>query len=279
MYSQKWNIGIDLYQNKIQLVAIKKYRKYWSLCECWQHHFPIDFIETPEHEQRVSLLDILIQWRQKLPKNCTASITLPSHRTLKQQLTLPTQMHLQQPELSWYIQTRIEKLFPMQVEELALDYRIIGSHVYLNGARKSDIMYWQTLLKESGFNLLAIDIAPITLRYIARHAGLPDECWVVHHRQGEWLWSGPMSQPANYNHIQDNEILTLPQLAPFFNTEEESSLPVYYIGDQQIGDHQGIDAHHQWELLQAFRHHTLKLPHQLGDFVIAAGLALRHRDK
>ena len=274
MYSQKWNIGIDLYQNKIQLVAIKQHRRYWSLCECWQHHFPIDFIETPEHDQRVSLLDILMQWRQKLPKNCTTSITLPSLRTLKQQFTLPPQMPLQQPELSWYLQTRAEKLFPMQAEELALDYRIMGSHVYLNGARKSDIIYWQTLLKESGFNLLAIDIAPTTLRYVARYAGLPDECWVVHHRQGEWLWSGPMSQPANYNHIQDNEILTLSQLTSSFDTEDVSSLPIYYIGDRQ-----DIESHHQWELLQAFRHHTLKLPHQLGDFVVAAGLALRHRDK
>ncbi len=274
MYSQKWNIGIDLYRNKIQLVAIKQYRKYWSLCECWQHSFPIDFSEKTAFEQRESLLKIFIQWRQKLPKNCKVSIALPSLRTIKQHFTLPEQMNLQQPELGWYLQSRAEKLFPMHAQELVLDYRVIGSNVYLNAARQSDITFWQSLLDDSGFNLLAIDIAPIALRYVARHAGLPDECWLVHYRQGEWLWSGPISQPESYNHIQDTEITTLSQLVPLLaGSESAPTFPIYYISDRH-----DPDSHNQWQLLQAFHHHTIKIPHQLGDFVIAAGLALRHGD-
>lgn len=274
MYTPKWRIGIDLYRNKIQLVAAKQRRKHWSLCECWQHHLSTNLDEKPEHEQHIILLEILKKWRQKLPKNCTVSIALPSLRTLKQQFSLSTQMNLQQPELEWYLQTRAEKLFPMHAEELILDYRVIESNVYLNGARKSDVTFWQQLLAESGFNLSAIDVAPIALRYVAKYANLPDECWLVHYRQGEWLWSGPLSQPANYNHIQDNEITTLSQLIPLLGNEESiPTLPIYY-----ISDHPQSDTQNQWDLRQAFHQYPIKLPHLLGDFVIAAGLALRHGD-
>ena len=292
MYTSKWNIGIDIYQNKIQLVATKRHRKYWSLCECWQQQFPFEITDNSDPEQHQILLKLLIQWRQKLPKNCAVSIALPAVRTLKQQLPLPSQVHLQQPELGWYLQSQAEKCFPMNVHELTIDYRVVDQQVYLNGARKADIAFWQNLLAQSGFNLLAIDVAPIALRYIARYCGLPDECWLVHYRQGEWLWSGPISLPANYNHVSDHEITTLSQLLPHLTTEGHgSALPIYLITDHSniaqppdtATPQTAHESHlqwpsHKWELLQAFQHHNLKLPRQLGDFVIAAGLALRHRD-
>ncbi len=195
MYTSKWNIGIDLYQSKIQLVAAKRRKKHWSLCECWQQQLPFEIADKSDHEQYKILLNILIQWRQKLPKNCSVSIALPAVRTLKQQFALPSQINLQQPELGWYLQLQAEKRFPMHAQELAMDYRVINQHVYFNGARKSEINFWQKLLAESGFNLLAIDVAPVALRYVARHAGLPDESWLVHYRQGEWLWSGLLVNP------------------------------------------------------------------------------------
>nr|ELR5188935.1 pilus assembly protein PilM [Providencia rettgeri] len=280
MYTSKWNIRIDLYQSKIQLVAAKRRKKHWSLCECWQQQLPFEIADKSDHEQYKILLNILIQWRQKLPKNCSVSIALPAVRTLKQQFALPSQINLQQPELGWYLQLQAEKRFPMHAQELAMDYRVINQHVYFNGARKSEINFWQKLLAESGFNLLAIDVAPVALRYVARHAGLPDESWLVHYRQGEWLWSGPISQPANYNHLPDTETPTLSALLSLLNQEESSPiLPIYLITDHQnIHDKHSIEAIHSWELRQAFQHNNLKIPHQLGDFVIAAGLALRHGD-
>lgn len=286
MYTSKWNIGIDIYQNKIQLVATKRRRKYWSLCECWQQQLPFEITDNSDPEQHQILLKVLLQWRQKLPKNCAVSIALPAVRTLKQQFSLPTQHHLQQPELDWYLHSQAEKCFPMNVHELAIDYRVINQQVYLNGARKTDIAFWQNLLTQSGFNLLAIDVAPVALRYVARHCGLPDECWLVHYRQGEWLWSGPISLPANYNHVQDNEITTLSQLLPHLNAEDHNAtLPIYLITDHldialpsDQADHHTKGHSHRWELRQAFQYHNLKLPRQLGDFVIAAGLALRHGD-
>lgn len=291
MYTSKWNIGIDLYRNKIQLVATKRRRKYWSLCECWQQQLPFEISDSSDLEQRQILLKILIQWRQKLPKNCVVSIALPTVRTLKKQLPLPSQINLQQPELGWYLQSQAEKHFPMNIHELAIDYRVINQQVYFNSARKTDVAFWQNLLTESGFNLLAIDVAPVALRYVARYCGLPDECWLVHYRQGEWLWSGPISLPANYNHIQDNEVTTLSQLLPYLNSEElGSTLPIYLITDhpniaqyldtthQQTHHSPSWEYPHRWELRQAFQHYNLKLPRQLGDFVIAAGLALRHGD-
>ncbi|GAB1440249.1 pilus assembly protein PilM [Providencia sp.] len=277
MYTSKWNIGIDLYRDKIQLVAAKCRKKYWSLCECWQQQLPFEITAQSDNEQYKIVLNILIQWRQKLPKKCTASIALPAVRTLKQQFSLPEQINLQQPELNWYLQSQAETRFPIQAQELAIDYRIINRQVYFNGARKSEIAFWQNLFIESGFNLLAIDVAPVALRYVARHAGLPDECWLVHYRHGEWLWSGPISQPANYNHLQDTEIKTLSQLLPILGQNKASAdLPIYLISDHQKTHDHAISQ--KWELYQAFQHHNLKLPHQLGDFVIAAGLALRHGD-
>lgn len=166
----------------------------------------------------------------------------------------------------------------MHAQELVIDYRVIKQQVYFNGARQSDITFWQNLFTESGFNLLAIDVAPIALRYVARNAGLPDECWVIHYRQGEWLWSGPTSQPANYNHLQDTDIPTLSHLLPFLDRDDTPpTSPIYLITDHQHIHHTAKVAHH-WELRQAFQKHNIKLPQLLGDFVIAAGLALRHGD-
>lgn len=280
MYSPKWHIGIELSQHHIQLVAAKKHRKLWSLCECWQQALPFDSASHTLDEHRVILRNILRQWRQKLPKNCSVSIALPSLRSLQKQVSLPNQMSLQQPELSWYLQAQVDQLFPMQAQELAVDYRIIGQQVYFNAARQSDITFWQDLLLESGYHLLAVDIAPIALRYLARHAQLPNECWLVYYRQNEWFWSGPISQPASYSHIQndnptqDNQSVHINQIQSLLTDDPEAlKLPIYCISDHDI---QGIE--YRWDLLQAFHQYPIKLPRQLGDFVIAAGLALRHGD-
>lgn len=274
MYSQKWNIGIDLCQTTIQLVAAKKSRKRWYLCECWQQNIQNEIASQSENNKHAILLKILKQWRRKLPKNCQVSIAFSSLRTLKQQFVLPTQLPLQQPELSWYLHTRAEKLFPLNSEEMVIDYRIMDNHAYLNGVRKTEITFWQDLLHKSDFLLTAIDVAPCVLRYIARYAGLPDESWLVHYRQGEWLWAGPVSQPANYNQIQEGEITSLSQLIPLLSEENAPlKIPLYYISDRHEPQ-----ALHSWHLLQAFHNHTVKIPHQLGDFVVAAGLALRHKD-
>lgn len=274
MYSQLWHVGIDLCQTTIQLVAARRSRKHWHLCECWQHPIPNQISDLSENKKRAILLDILVQWRRKLPKNCQVSIAFPSLRTIKQQITLPEQLTLQQPELGWYLRAQAEKLFPLSIEELTIDYRVINRSAYLNGVRRSEILFWQELFQNSGFILTAIDVAPCVLRYLARLAELPDESWLVHYRQGEWLWSGPISQPANYNQIQDSDITTLNQLLPLLTeTNTSQPHPVYYIGD----DHQS-QAKHSWNLLQAFQRYSITLPHQLGDYVIAAGLALRQKD-
>ncbi|EMH4150378.1 pilus assembly protein PilM [Providencia stuartii] len=275
MYSQKWNIGIDLCQASIQLVATKQNRKRRYLCECWQHNIPNEITSQSEHDRYEMLLKILIQWRRKLPKNCQVSMAFSALRTLKQQVTLPEQVTLKQPELGWYLQSCAEKLFPLSSEDLVIDYRVIDNRAYLNGVRKSEIVFWQNLLHDSGFLLTAIDVAPCVLRYIARYAGLPDESWLIHYRQGEWLWTGPVSQPATYNQIQENDITTLPQIIALLNENNGPlKLPLYY-----IGDHHKSQAVHSWSVLQAFHNHTVRLPHQLGDFVVATGLALRDKDR
>lgn len=112
-------------------------------------------------------------------------------RTLKQQVTLPEQVTLKQPELGWYLQSCAEKLFPLSSEDLVIDYRVIDNRAYLNGVRKSEIVFWQNLLHDSGFLLTAIDVAPCVLRYIARYAGLPDESWLIHYRQGSGYGLAP----------------------------------------------------------------------------------------
>lgn len=278
MYTSKWNIGIDLYRDRIQLVAAKRRRQYWHLCECWQQQLPFELTDNSSHQQYAILLDILLQWRQKLPKKCSVSLALPAVRTIKQQISLPSEIKLPQPELGWYLQSQAEKRFSMHAQELVIDYRVIKQQVHFNAARQSDITFWQNLFAESGFNLLAIDVAPIALRYVARNASLPDECWVIHYRQGEWLWSGPTSQPANYNHLQDTDIPTLSHLLPFLDQDDTPpTSPIYLITDHQHIHHTAKVAHH-WELRQAFQQHNIKLPQLLGDFVIAAGLALRHGD-
>lgn len=271
MYSQKWRIGIDLYLNKIQLVAAKKQRNRWCLCECWQQQIPENTSETLNSSEPIILERILTKWRQKLPKSCEVQLALPVLRTIKHQFILSEHLSIKEPEINWYVQSRAKKQFPINADELIFDYRIIDQNVYLSGARKSDILFWSDLLKKSGFLLTAIDVSPCALRYAARQAGLPDESWILHYRSGEWLWVGPVSQPACYNQLTGAEAITFSEVLTLLSPDPSVSLlPIYYIGNRK----EPLATHH-WHILQSFYRHTLKLPHQLGDFVIAAGLIFR----
>lgn len=67
-------------------------------------------------------------------------------------------------------------------------------------------------------------------------------------------------------------------MQPFLDQDDTSpTSPIYLITDHQH-IHHTTEIAHLWELRQAFQQHNIKLPQLLGDFVIAAGLALRHGD-
>ncbi|MEI9697123.1 pilus assembly protein PilM [Moellerella wisconsensis] len=272
MYLQKWRIGIDLSLNKIQLVAAKKQRDRWYLCECWQQDLPATIFNeiTP-----IILQNILTKWRQKLPKSCDVRLAFPLLRTIKHQFVLSEHISTKEPEFSWYIQSQTKKQFPMNADELIFDYQIIAQNVYLSGARKSDIIFWSDLLKICGFDLTTIDIAPNALRYAAQYAGIPDDSWLIYYRDNEWLWAGPTHQPGCYNYAVTAEVPTFSQLIDQLPTDSSTNtLPIYYIGDKCEPA-----ASQHWQLHQAFYQLATKLPHQLGDFVIAARLTLRPEDK
>ncbi|WP_272695006.1 hypothetical protein [Providencia sp. PROV144] len=160
MYTSKWNIGIDLYRDRIQLVAAKRRRQYWHLCECWQQQLPFELTDNSSHQQYEILLDILLQWRQKLPKKCSVSFALPAVRTIKQQISLPSEIKLPQPELGWYLQSQAEKRFSMHAQELVIDYRVIKQQVYFNGAASQILPFGKIYLQKAGLTYLLLMSPP-----------------------------------------------------------------------------------------------------------------------
>lgn len=277
MLLHKWQIGLDIHHNKIQLVAATRHRHGWQLRECWQHSLPI--IKTQDTETQniriTTLKNILQQWCKKLPNNCDARFSLSTLQILKSHFLLPEKITLTEPEIGWLVHSKAETLFPMDISELVLDYRIYQKQIYLCATRRSDIVFWSELLHEVGFSLSVIDISPNALRYLAHKASITDNTWLIYRRQQEWICAGPLYQSIHYQPLEITEVDSIEKLVLLLPKEtQQQPNTIFYLGNDTKHHHFST-----WSLLDSFQYYSIKLPKDFHNFAIAAGLALREVDK
>ncbi|PHM33177.1 pilus assembly protein PilM [Xenorhabdus innexi] len=296
MYPSKWYIGLDIHDHYISALAAIKRRNGWQLRHCWQYSL-LNFNEAPlsneipnstisggwlQHPEK--LRQILTHWRQILPNRVKLRLALPVQQTLQKQIPLPQHTSLQEPELGWFVRANAEKQFP--TTDLALDYRVHEQQICISATRQKDLNFWLSLLAEVGLSPDAIDIAPCALRYIAGFAGIPDNSWLVHKRQTDWLWLVPACLPFSYGLISAQSAPCLTQvISQLPLTPDRENYPIYYSDEKPANiapaKQQPVptESAQFWHILPAFRHYQPPLPENMGAFTIAAGLALRPDDK
>ncbi|OTA20606.1 hypothetical protein Xbed_01411 [Xenorhabdus beddingii] len=287
MYPSKWYIGLDIQDHYIRALAAIKRRDGWQLRHCWQYRLSNEIISGGRLQHPEKLLPILMQWRPILPKNISLRLALPIQQTLQRQITLPNHTALQEPELGWFVHAKAEKQFP--VSDLALDYRVHGQQVYLCATRQKDLNLWLNLLADINLSPDAIDISPCALRYAAKHAGIPDDSWLVHRRMTDWLWVAPANHSVGYGLVASQPYPHLTQvISQLPMTPETEGDAIYYSDEEQLTSVNltaaqaasvPIEPANLWQVLAAFRHYHPPLPEQINAFTIAAGLALRPDDQ
>lgn len=203
MYSQYWQVGLDIQIDAIRVLAVVRRRYGWQLRYWWHQTLPSGVLREGILQQPDIVSDKLKLLRKQLPRHISLRIALPAQRIL--QHTIPTpDRRLREPEREGFINAAASKVFPLGSQALALDYRnamASSSELVITAARQSEVEQWQACLHQAGLSPHMIDITPCALRYMAVAAGLSGPYWLVHRLANEWLWVSSADMPFDFGVI------------------------------------------------------------------------------
>lgn len=280
MFSQTWQVGLDIQSNCVRALAAQPRRSGWQLRHWWQQALPMPVLRDGYLESSETLITLLKQWRIRLPRHISLRIALPAQRVLQHTLPLPD-VRLREPVRHDYITMQGLKQFPLDSQTLAMDYRIAPSNTHqllLTAARQQELQQWLNCLQAADLQPQVIDISPSVLCAMAAFAGLNRDMGLLHRLEQEWLWVAPRSMPFAYGVLPAGE---------FENVQQALSamrIACPALGDQEIYYSSVLDEPlpagvRPWSPFTAFSYLQPPLPAQPMAFVLAAGLALRREDR
>ncbi|MHA7848963.1 type IV pilus biogenesis protein PilM [Serratia sp. D1N4] len=280
MFSQAWQVGLDIQSNCVRALAAQHRRSGWQLRHWWQQALPQPVLRDGCIEKSEMLITLLKQWRNRLPRHISLRIALPAQRVLQHRLPLPD-YRLREPVRHDYITTQGLKQFPLDSQTLAMDYRIAPpntSQLLLTAARQQELQQWLHCLQEADLQPQVIDITPSVLCAMAAFAGLTCDAGLLHRLEQEWLWVAPRSTPFAYGVLPVGEIESTQQAlaAMRMACPALGDKPVYYSSVLDEALPAGVVS---WSPFTAFSHLHPPLPAQPTAFVLAGGLALRREDR
>lgn len=292
MYSQYWQVGLDIQIDAIRVLAVVRRRYGWQLRYWWHQTLPSGVLREGILQQPDIVSDKLKLLRKQLPRHISLRIALPAQRIL--QHTIPTpDRRLREPERGGFINATASKVFPLGSQALALDYRnatASSSELVITAARQSEVEQWQACLHQAGLSPHMIDITPCALRYMATAAGLSGPYWLVHRLVNEWLWVSSADMPFDFGVVAaDSDDVTpgqppttfnpLPALLKQLQTRypEQRGIPitVYYSNAADVASAENTTG---WSPFTAFAQYQPPLPPSPAAFILAGGLALRPAD-
>jgi pilus assembly protein HofM len=279
MFSQTWQVGLDIQDHSIRALAAQRRRNGWQLRHWWQQALPYSALRAGHLESSAMLVAVLKQWRSRLPRHISLRIALPAQRVLQQTLPLPD-LRLQEPVRHDYITTQGLKQFPLDSQTLAIDYRQAQPNTHqllLTAARQQELQQWLHCLQLADLHPQVIDIAPNALSMMAAFAGLAPDAGLLHRLESEWLWVAPRAMPFAYGVLPAGEAVSVRQAlvalrsaCPAMGAKE-----VYY---SSVLDEAAPEGAMPWSPFTAFSSLYPPLPAQPMAFVLAGGLALRRED-
>ncbi|CNH65768.1 type IV pilus biogenesis protein PilM [Yersinia pekkanenii] len=293
MYTQYWQVGLDIQMEAIRALAVVKRRSGWQLRYWWYQTLPSGVLRDGILQQPDIVSDKLRLLRKQLPRHISLRIALPAQRILQHTIPAPDR-RLREPARDGFINAAASRAFPVSSQALALDYRTetaSGSELLITAARQSEVRQWQQCLHQAGLSSHMIDITPCALRYMATAAGLSGSYWLVHRLVNEWLWVssadmlfdfgvvavdsddwGPGSPPSpTFNPLST----LLAQLLARYPEQNGAPVKVYYSSTLDEPTPANMTA---WLPFTAFTHYQPPLPPLPAAFTLAGGLALRPAD-
>ncbi|CNI34723.1 MULTISPECIES: pilus assembly protein PilM [Yersinia] len=300
MYSQYWQVGLDIQMEAIRALAVVRRRYGWQLRYWWSQTLPSGVWHEGILQQPDIVSDKLKLLRKQLPRHISLRIALPAQRILQQSLPTPDS-RMREPEQEGYISAAASRLFPVNRQELALDYRAVstsGGELLMTAARLLEVQQWQTCLHQADLPSHVIDITPCALRYMATAAGLSGAYYLVHRLANEWLWVSSSDLPFDFGVAAidldegsseallpqgSNPLSTLlaqlrsryPKQNVVYSGESRVPLAIYYSStvDEPLPENTTA-----WSPFTAFTQYQPPLPSLPSAFTLAGGLALRPAD-
>lgn len=280
MFSQTWQVGLDIQSHCVRALAAQHRRSGWQLRHWWQQALPQPVLRDGYIENSEILITLLKQWRIRLPRHISLRIALPAQRVLQHSLPSPD-YRLREPVRHDYITAQGLKQFPLDSQTLAMDYRIAPSNtnqLLLTAARQQELQQWLHCLQQANLQPQVVDITPSALCAMAAFAGLTRDAGLLHRLEQEWLWVAPRSMPFAYGVLPASEtgcvqqaLAAMRAACPGLGEKE-----VYYssVLDEPLPT--GVSS---WSPFAAFSQLHPPLPAQPTAFVLAGGLALRREDR
>lgn len=261
-----WQIGLDIQNRQLYALAVQQPREGWKLCHWWQQQLPQDTLRNGVLQSSPELVAALTSWRKRLPQRYSLRVGLPVQLVLQRPLPLPTQQ-MCEPIMRRYVQTAARKLFPIEPEALALDYRSdpAGDQLYVTAARQSVVDQWCLPLQQAGLQPEVFELTTHAFSVIAKAAKLSANSVLVLRHGERWLWCDSEGICTS----DDAATLTaLQQVLP-------QGAHILLCDNKERALAAGTDFFSPFDL---FHYKQPPLPECPDDFTLAAGLALRKGD-
>lgn len=279
MFTQAWQVGLDIQSHCIRALAAQRRRNGWQLRHWWQQRLPQPVLREGCLEPSDALIQALRQWRIQLPRHISLRIALPAQRVLQQRMPLPD-ARLKEPARAAYITSQGLKQFPLDSQTLALDYRSSPPEpitLLLTAARQQELEQWLHCLRQANLQPQVVDITPCALRMMATAAGVPIEAGLLHRLDQEWLWVTPPHAAFAYGLVSMGEAEGAEQAlaAMLAACPSLAAQQIYY---SSVMDESPPQGSFPWSPFSAFSQLRPPQPPLPAAFVLAGGLALRAED-
>lgn len=272
MAFQKWQIGLDIHNGQLCALGIQRRRNGWQLRHWWHHPLPQDTLRQGVLQSSPELLSILTRWRKMLPRHYRLCIGLPPQLVMQRPLALPVQS-LREPDLGRYIHAAARRLFPLQPETLALDYRLFSDkpgQLCVTAVRREVLQQWQQILAAAGLQPQVFELSWAALALLAGMLKPEAGTVLVHRLPDQWLWYAPTQREQPFGCLPA-EGCNLQQLQQLYFPDVRSIWYSSCHGDQP----DSVIALNPFSALQLMQP---PLPAMPSAFALACGLALRPED-
>ncbi|PZD63953.1 pilus assembly protein HofM [Pantoea ananatis] len=267
MTFHSWQIGLDIQNRQCCAIAIQRRRQGWQLCHWWQQRLAQDTLRNGVLQSSPELLAVLTRWRKRLPLRYSLRVGLPAQLVLQQPLS-PPELPLKEPALSRFIQAAAQRLFPVDVRELALDYRLDPAHnqLCITAARLDVVQQWLAPLTQAGLKPRVFELATYALKMVTEQAQLAAGSVVVLRQDARYLWSDGISAAslAEADGLSALREQAFPQASHLF-----------YCDADNLSSQEGTRPFSPFQPLR----YQPPLPENPGAFALATGLALRKEDR
>jgi type IV pilus assembly protein PilM len=173
-------LGLDIGTNTIKIVELEETKKGYQLKNFGMTFLPKETIVNGVFKNAATLVNAITSLIENLkPKTKYVAIAVSGHPVIIKKINIPT---MTEEELNESIQWEAEQYIPFDLEEVNIDFQILGVNeatpdqmdVLLVAAKKSLINEYQDAITEAGLEAVIVDIDSFALEN-AYEVNYPDE--------------------------------------------------------------------------------------------------------